>query len=522
MTFERTRRLASGVALTLSASLLLSACASTAPAPTAATPDGSAPAEFVRGEVLRLGILQEPLSWDPSQAHVGHLLQPYQAVYDTLILREPDGTLSPMLATEWSYNEDLTELTLELRDDVTFSDGEAFDADAVKANVENFKAGNGRQAAQLGDVESVTVVDADTVVLELSQPNPAMEYFLSQAAGLMGSPASIGTEGIATLPVGSGPYVMEAASSVPGSQYVFSAREGYWNADLQKFNRLEMKVLADVTARVNALVSGQIDATLVDARTSGQVEAAGKTLSANQVDWTGLLLLDRDGKLAPALADVRVRQAINHALDRATMLEQIQLGAGTVTHQVFGPESGAYVDALDERYPYDPAKARKLLSDAGYADGFELTIPTFPGLESIVPLLTQQFADVGITLIAESVPPQNIQADIAGGKFPAAYFFLFQGEPWVAINQMISTEATYNAFDSTSPELQALIDEVRLTGTQSNDAAQKINEYVTENAWFAPLYRLDQMYFYDPKTITSVPQTQMAVPSIYNYSPVQK
>lgn len=508
-----TRRVA-GVALILATGLALSACA--APAPSTTEEPGA------RGEVLRLGVLAEPLSWDPSQAHVGHLLQPYQAVYDTLILREPDGTLSPMLATAWSYNDDLTELTLELRDDVTFSDGEVFDAEAVKANIENFQAGNGRQASQLADVEAVEVVDADTVVLELSQPNPALEYFLSQASGLMGSPAAIGTEGIATLPVGSGPYVMEAASSVPGSQYVFTAREDYWNPELLKFNRLELKVLVDVTARVNALVSGQIDATLVDARTAGQVESAGKTLSANQVDWTGLMLLDRDGTLNPALADVRVRQAINYALDRETMLEQIQLGAGTVTNQVFGPESGAYVDALDESYPYDPEKARDLLEDAGYGDGFTLTIPTFPGLESIVPLLTQQFADVGITLVAESVPPQNIQGDIAAGKFAAAYFFLFQGEPWVAINQIISTDATYNPFDTMTPELQALIDEVRVSGSDSTEAAQQVNEYITEEAWFAPLYRLDQMYFYDPATITSVPQTQMAVPSIYNFSPVQK
>lgn len=511
MTFGRTR-IASGVALALAAGIILTACAASEPTP--AENPGS-----VRGEALRLGIVQEPLSWDPSQAHVGHLLQPYQAVYDTLILREPDGALSPMLATEWSYNEDLTELTLELRSDVTFSDGEAFDAEAVKANIENFKNGNGRQAGQLASLEAVEVVDEDTVVLDLSEPDPALEYYLSQAAGLMGSPAAIGTEGIATLPVGSGPYVMEAASSVAGSQYVFTAREDYWSPELQKFDRLELKVLTDVTARVNALLSGQVDATLVDARTAAQVEAGGKTLSSNQVDWTGLLLLDRDGTLNPALGDVRVRQAINYAFDRETMLEQLQLGYGTVTHQVFGPESGAYVDELDERYPYDPEKARELLEEAGYGDGLEIVMPTFPGLEAFVPLLTQQLADVGITLVAESIPVQNVQSDIASGKYPMAYFFLFQGEPWVAINQLISTESLYNAFDTMTPELQELIDAVRVGGEQSDELAKKVNEYVTENAWFAPLYRLDQMYFIDSTTISSVPQVQQAVPSIYNYAP---
>lgn len=512
MTFGSSRR-AQGVAVTLGAALLLTACSS-------GDSDPAGSSDSTRGDALRLGVVQEPLSWDPSQAHVGHLLQPYQAVYDTLIMREPDGELVPMLATEWSYNDDLTELTLELRDDVTFSDGEVFDGEAVKANLENFQAGNGRQAAQLTQLENVDVVDADTVVLELAQPDPAMEYYLSQAAGLMGSPAAIGTEGIATLPVGSGPFVMEADSSVAGSQYVFTARDDYWAPELQKFDRLELKVLIDVTARVNALLSGQVDATLVDARTAAEVEAGGATLSSNQVDWTGLLLFDREGEVTPALGDVRVRQAINHAFDRETLLEQLQLGFGAATNQVFGPESGSYVDELDERYPYDPERAIELLEEAGYGDGFEIVLPTFPGLEAIVPLLTQQLADVGITVVAESIPPQNVQTDITSGRYSMAQFSLFQGEPWVAINQMISTEAFYNPFDSTSPELQELIDAVRVGGDESPELAKAVNEYVTEEAWFAPLYRLDQIYYIDSERITSVPQSQQAVPSIYNYAPV--
>jgi hypothetical protein len=83
---------------------------------------------------LTLAVVADVTSWDPAQAHVGHQLQPYQPVYDTLIQREPDGTLSPMLATAWAYNDDRTELTLDLRTGVTFSDGTTFDAAAAKAN----------------------------------------------------------------------------------------------------------------------------------------------------------------------------------------------------------------------------------------------------------------------------------------------------------------------------------------------------------------------------------------------------
>ena len=221
---------------------------------------------------LTLGAVQEIRSWDPAQAHVGHFLQPYQAAYDSLLLREPDGKLSPMLATTWKYNEDNTVLTVDLRTDVTFSDGAKFDSEAAKANLDHFKQANGPQMAQLTAVADIKVVDADTIELNLTAPDPSLEFYLSQAAGLMGSPNALGTEGIKTEPVGSGPYVMDKAATVKDSQSVFTAREDYWNKDLQKFGKVTFKTLVDPTARTNALVSGQVDATLLDPKTGKQAE----------------------------------------------------------------------------------------------------------------------------------------------------------------------------------------------------------------------------------------------------------
>ncbi len=151
-----------------------------------------------------------------------------------------------MLATAWKYNDTNTKLTVDLRTDVTFSDGAKFDAAAAKANMDHFKKANGPQMGQLASVSDVAVVDADTIDINLSAPEPALEYFLSQAAGLMGSPpAALGTDAIKTVPVGSGAYVMDKAASVKDSQSVFTAREGYWNKDLQKFKKLTLKILLD-------------------------------------------------------------------------------------------------------------------------------------------------------------------------------------------------------------------------------------------------------------------------------------
>jgi peptide/nickel transport system substrate-binding protein len=472
-----------------------------------------------KGGTLTLGTWGEPRDWDPAQAHVGHVLQPYQLPYDTLLMREPDGTLSPMLATEWEYTDDtLTTLSLELRTDVTFSDGTAFNADAVKANVEHFKADNGPQQAQLADVSGVTVVDEDTVEIALSQPNPALEYYLSQAAGLMASPGQLDSEELGRVPVGSGPYVLNEASSVAGSQWTFTAREDYWNPELQRWDQIVLRPLEDGTARVNGLVSGEIDGVLLDPRTAEQAESSGMTLVPYEVDWSGLLLLDRDGGLNPALADVKVRQAINHAFDREALLEQIWGGYGTPTSQVFGPESGSFVEDLEDRYPYDPEKARELLAEAGYGDGFTMQLPLTAILEPYAPFIVQQLADVGITVEQTSVPGQDFVPNLVRGQYPVAFFSLFQGPTWVAVQQMISTDAAFNPFDTTSPELQELVDTVRAGGDGAEEAGQEINRYVTENAWFVPWYRAENVYAVNDR-VTVEPTQGQAVPSIYNYTP---
>jgi len=502
---------AAAAALILSASLALTACGGTAAGGAAAGSTATS---------LTLGTIQDVRSWDPAQAHVGHVLQPYQAVYDTLILREPDGKLSPMLATAWKYNAANTKLTVDLRSDVTFSDGATFDAAAAKANMDHFKKANGPQMAQLSAVKDVAVVDADTIDINLSTPDPALEYFLSQAAGLMGSPKALGTEGIKTEPVGSGPYVMDKAASVKDSQTVFTARKDYWNKDLQKFQKLTFKILTDLTARTNALVSGQVDATILDPKNGKQAEGAKMKLAANEVDWQGLLLLDRDGAKNPALQNVKVRQAINYAFDRKTILDQVMLGQGTPTSQPFGKASGAWTEELENYYSYDPAKAKQLLKEAGYETGVTLEIPSVPGFETQISVVQQQLADVGITLKVGAALTNTFTSDVAAQKYTTMYFSLFQGEPTVAVNQIISTKALYNPFKNATPELDAKIEAVRAGGADAGKLAQEVNKYVVEQAWFAPLFRVNQMYYHNAK-VNVTPQIQQAVPSIYNYSPAK-
>jgi peptide/nickel transport system substrate-binding protein len=470
-------------------------------------------------KTITLGALQDVKSWDPGQAHIGHQIQLYQAAYDTLIRRTPTGELAPNLATNWSWSADKLTLTMTLRSGVKFSNGEAFDAAAAKANLDNNKTANGPQSPQLAQVASVTTSGRYSIKINLSSANPALPIFLSTSSGFMAAPSLLGKPALAAAPVGSGPYILNAGKSSKGSTYVFDANPKYWNKSIQKFDTVTFKIMTDTTARLNALVSGQIDATLLDYPTTAPALAGGAKLKQNFVDWSGILIWDRSGKIVKALGDERVRQAINYAFDRAAMNKALVGGQGEVTNQVLGEKSGAYDVALDKTYTYNPTKAKELLKAAGYAKGFELPMPniTFANA-SMAAFIAQYLNEIGITVKWVDVAPAAFVSELRSGKYAASWFQLYQGSIWEAMVQMVTPDATWNVLKSTDPDITKLLDQMKAQPIKMTENAKKINALLTQKAWFVPLYRVPQQYFVGKK-VTVESQIQNAVPYLYNYSP---
>lgn len=468
---------------------------------------------------LTIGAVQDIRSWDPAQAHIGHFMPYFQAAYDSFLIRDEKGNIKPNLATKWVWSADKTVLTLLLRKDVKFSNGEAFDAEAAKANLDNNRKSTGPQAPQLTEVQSVESVGKYSIKIVLTQPNPALLTYLAGSSGFVAAPKTLGTPALAAAPVGSGPYLLNTSKTSKGSSYVFDANPKYWDKSKQKFQTVTFKVLTDTTARLNAILSGQVDATLLDYPTTAPAVNGGLTLKQSFVDWSGILLWDRSGEKVKALGDVRVRQAINHAFDRPAMLKALLGGTGAVTNQVFSPTSGAYDDALDKAYPYDPAKAKALLKQAGYPNGFELPMPniTFANA-AMAAFIAQYLKAVGITVKWQDVTPANFVAELRSGKYPASWFQLFQGSPWEAIQQMATPNATWNILKSTDPEITASLTKISKRPAALNSEAKKINQILTNKAWFVPFFRLPQQFFVG-KNVDVTPQPQNAVPYLFNYSP---
>jgi peptide/nickel transport system substrate-binding protein len=471
-------------------------------------------------KTLNIATMTLPQSLDPKDA-TGSALPFFQAVYDTLIKREPDGRFSPMLATAWQYDDDLTELALTLRGDVKFDDGAPLDAEAVKANLERFHKGGGADAKMLDDIKSIDVTDATHLTLKLSKPSPALLYYLSDSAGLIANPASF-TKGeeLKTKPDGTGPYDLDAGQTVIGTKWVFGRAGAYWGTKLP-YDTVSFSFFDNETAIVNGIKTGQLNAALIqDADQQISVEADPKVKTVKQeFDFQGLLLFDRAGAITPELRDPRVRQALNHALDRKTMLDKIRQGRGTITNQVFGPSTEAYRQELDSAYAHDPAKARELLEQAGFGDGFTLKLPRIGAIvsEALAASLQADLAAVGVTLVWDDVDQGTAVQRIFRDRAYSGMVMNMGQSPidWVVISQLV-LPGTFNMFGYSDDTVKELLPKIQRKPEQADLRA--LNEHLVKDAWFVPFYRMTYLHVSDG-SVAIQPQDGMAVPSIYNYAP---
>jgi peptide/nickel transport system substrate-binding protein len=469
---------------------------------------------------LTLGANSTPPSFDTSAAMWGGRSIFYQAAFDSLLRQEPDGTLIPGLATSWTYDDAKTTLRMTLRDDVTFTDGSAFDAEVARQNLLGFRDGDGGDAVLLAAVADVTVVDEYTIDISLSEPDEGLLMWLSKDAGLQQSSEAMGNADLATNPVGSGPYVLDTAATVTGSRYVYSKNDDYWDPSVQQYDNVVINVYSDATAALNAIKADEVNGAAISSNANlAEVESAGFTISSNQVDLAGIYFFDREGALNPAMADVRVRQAINYAFDREGLLAALEGGHGTVTEQIFPERSVAFDPELDETYAYDPDEARRLLAEAGFADGLTIDLPVFSGFsDALTSLITQQLSDVGIS-VTYTDTGNNFIADLLAQKYVATYIPFEQQDDWAAINLLVAQDSFFNPFKNVDPAIEEMLSTIQYGSEADRTAALKeLNVYLVDNAWFAPWFRLQNSFATDSTTSVEM-QTGSVYPSLFSFRP---
>ncbi len=439
------------------------------------------------GRTLTLAVQGAPNSFDPVELTDGTQAYVWSSVYDTLLTYDNKGELRPNAAESWSYSDDRETLTLKLQDGMTFSTGDPVDSAAVKATLERTMKEPGPNRFKLAAVESVEAPDASTVVLNLEKPDATLLHALTMAVGVIGDPKTLDSERTALDPVGSGPYVLDGAT-VNASKYVLKKRDDHWNAKAYPFETVEIRVIKDRTATVNALRSGGLSAASVETTQVDRLKAAGfdvKYIEAAAL--AGVALVDRDGTRVKPLGDERVRRAINMAFDRHKIVEQLLRGAGKPTQQVFNPKSDAYDPALEQTYSYDPAAAKKLMAEAGYPNGFEVHMPSLFFTKPFEPTIDQSLAEIGIKVTWDPTPPQNSVSATTSREYG---MFLFVEGITSTPGEVQAYLGSRNVFDSTDPELTTLLEQVNAESDPAEAAGlyRRINAFTVENAWFAPLF----------------------------------
>lgn len=442
---------------------------------------------------LKIGNFLDVTSWDPALADIGFDGPYLSAVYDPLIALGADGTLLPVLATSWHYSDDLLVLTMDLRQGVTFSDGEAFTAEAAVASLEHLKAGARSGEAYL-KVDSFVAVDEDTIEIRLSERDDTILYLMGLGRSYMVSPAALAAGTLTAAPVGSGPYTL--TSSVPGSEYHFAKVEDHWDDGTYPFPAISIYPIIDQTARHNAMLSGQLNLAFAAPINNDQAMMAGWNIAQAPSAWVGLQILDHAGDRLAPLGDVRVRQALNHAFDGPVILQAIAQGTGNVTNQVFPVGTPVHNPQLDGMYPYNMDAARQLMAEAGYADGFSISMPMSPIFAQWQPVVEQTFGELGIEVTWDDMQMPDYQ--INAPTYPMFIALIaIDNDPAANFARQIATAQWYNPAPDYHkfPEISDLIEAARVARPEDQlPIIQRINETLTEMAWWSVWYQAANTY----------------------------
>ncbi|TXL74425.1 peptide ABC transporter [Vineibacter terrae] len=455
-------------------------------------PGIAAPAAAQQAGVLRVSANVNPSTLDPATGRSGGDHQFLYPLYDTLVAWEPT-TLEPRpgLAQSWTY-KDASTVVLELRPGLTFHDGTPLDAEAVKFNLDRNRSDpKSNIKVDLAGVESVEATGPTTVTIKLKQADQSLPLILSDRAGMMASPTAIKAGGgsIDRVPVGAGPW--KFARWDDNALVAYERNPTYWRKGIPKVDRLEMKVIPEVSTGVRSVIAGENDVVVaVPAIQKPLLDRSGKVkVFTTPSLYLYMIYLDFS---KPPLNDVRVRRAINLAIDREVYSKVTMGGLGQPATTLFPKEYWAHDPALANIITYDPDKAKALLKEAGSPS------VTFTGVA-----YTDQAAVQRQEVLMEMWRRVGINPKIHNASVPEAsqaFFFnrtvnsmlaaiTARPDPSMAPYTIFGKDSPYNGGHQEIPGMEAALAASRVGATPAarKEALSKVQRIALEQAVFVPL-----------------------------------
>lgn len=461
--------------------------------------------------VLNYQFVGPPLSLNPVLNGQGDSSNFTALDYDSLIYQAPNGSFQPDLATSWHYvGSGNTAFELTLRSGVKFTDGSTLTAQAVKASLDYYRSVTGPEQSLTSALKSVTVTGPMSVELHFSQPVPDVPLLLSaeyEAGAIIGPKGLADPASLSNASDGAGQYIYDPSQSVTNSVYTYTANPNYWNPAAIHYKKVVIRILGQPTAVLSALQSGQLDAATGSGSTVNEAKSSGLNVATTPfATWT-LILADRGGVVSKPLADIRVREAINYAIDRAGIIKAVAGGYGTATDEPMSTVNSAAYDRADANYyAYNLQKAKALMAAAGYTKGFTLPVLAEGILDpndEIVSAVASNLAQIGITVKLTSISASLSQffGDALSKQYPAIFWLTGGGnDAYTSGQQYLPTVGTpENPFGSTDAQVTKLYDQANAASASQQPALyQKVEDKLVKLAWFAPVYQSENFYYFRP------------------------
>ncbi len=449
---------------------------------------------------LRWAAEADASSLDPYTRNETAQLSLLGNIYEPLIRRAADLSLEPALATAWEQTAP-TRWRFHLRPGVLWQDGSAFTAADVLFSLRRVQAATSMLRSASAAISGASAPDPLTVDFDTALPDPILPreittwYIMSAswaAAHDTGQPALLaeGREDFATRhAMGTGPYAIAVRD--PDHRTVLERNPTWWDKPGELVGRVEMDVLATATTRVAALVSGEVDlATAIPPQDAAYVAGtSGIRLLASPelrtiflgMDQSRAELLKSDIRGRNPFRDSRVREAVALAIDEDAIARKVMRGQAHPTWLLWGPGVAGYDPALDHRPAPDAARAKQLLTEAGYADGFGVTLDCpndrYVMDEQICTAIASMLARAGIRVDVNAQPKARFFKDIGPPGFATSFYLLGWSPPsYDAANVLVNLAATrgtargaINYGGVSDPALDALIAAI---GTETDPAAR--------------------------------------------------
>lgn len=429
-------------------------------------------------------------------------------IFDALLqVNNETGEIEPALATEWSISEDGITYEFTLRDGVTFHDGSEFNADDVVAT---FEAGREPANAYAASYEEATVAVIDPLRVRLVREIPDVTYLRRLAETQIisdGQFAEGGNQAIEENPIGTGPF--QFVEWQKGDRIVLAANENYWEAGKPHIAELIFRPIPESSTRLAAIQTGEVD--IVNRLSADEAQSLlgvdGVEVVRYPADRVYYITFNNlSTGIGQPTEDARVRQAMNHAVNRQAIIDGLFNGFASLSTGFVTPSNLGYDETL-EPFSYDPERAKELLAEAGFADGFEIgmacPIGAYTNFEEVCQAITADLAAVGITITGGEVElmESGVYWDLEAAKELPPLF----GDSWSAsvgealprLNGALGgPEQSYSAWYD--EEIGSLLEQIgqEFDTDARAELYKQLQAYMVENPPF--------IYLYEPNSFEAI------------------